>query len=75
MVTYIHWLTPTKAVRIRNHGDTIAARSALRSVTVPAIAKRTRSSGQEERGVVDVFIPSCLPDTHEGMRISGHVHF
>jgi hypothetical protein len=30
----------------RNHGDTSAASSALRRVTVPAIAKRTRSSGQ-----------------------------
>ena len=37
-VTYSHWLTPTNAVRIRNHGDTTAARSALNKVTVPAMA-------------------------------------
>lgn len=51
-VTYIHWLTPTKVVRIRNHGETTALKKALSRVTDPAIANRTRSSGH----FVDVFI-------------------
>ena len=48
--TYSHWLTPTKAVSSRNHGETSAASSALSSVTVPASANSTRSSGQPARG-------------------------
>jgi hypothetical protein len=49
-------LIPTAPVRRRNQGDTRAASSALRRVTVPAIAKRTRSSGQR---FVDELLSDC----------------
>src|ERR1039458_2106159 len=44
--TYIHWLTPTKAVTSRSHGEISAASAALSSVTLPLSANSTRSSGQ-----------------------------
>src|SRR6516164_6101423 len=50
--TYSHWLMPTNAVSSRNQGETSAASSALMSVTLPASANSTRSSGQEGVGVV-----------------------
>jgi hypothetical protein len=41
-------LSATNPVRSRNHGLTRALSKALRPVIVPAIRKRTRSSGQFE---------------------------
>ena len=43
--TNSHWLTPTNAVSSRNQGLTSTASRTLTSVTVPAIANRTSSSG------------------------------
>src|SRR6516225_6603320 len=49
--TYSHWLMPTNAVNSKNQGETSAASSALMSVTLPASANSTRSSGQDGDGV------------------------